>query len=456
MIQLPKFDPQDVHASDACLRLFLSAAVKEQNVDAFRATTEDVCMSQEGINALVRVQDHFKRYKSLPSQEKARQLFVFAEPPPGLTAKELRDNLIMIRLKGGARMLQDDFARMWSAKDVLSNPDELSRVMSLYQNEIRRLARPIGTYNLADEADMIFKDISDVRDGKIKYFPMGPWPTLNELVGGLKAGETCTTAGRPKAGKSQVLLAQAMAVWMAGNKVHFVSPELMRAEVRQRIFGYLSTISHASIRRARISNWAMERLERVLKMEFRKLPDFTIQASDNETFGGRMTDIIGEVDRIRPDALFIDAAYNITPVGNHGKAQWERLSGLEREYVQLAMDAHVPLYKVVQFNRDGMKTGDKWKAKDSGKDAEKEVEKKHAQSDNVAGTVAIVQNATVFLGLEYGKSPNEKSTRTIRVLESRVSDVGELDINFSMQPVDMSEIAKPTVIEDDGPEIPYE
>lgn len=142
------------------------------------------------------------------------------------------------------------------------------------------------------------------------------------------------------------------------------------------------------------------------------------------------------IDELRPDIVYIDASYLVSPNASN-KAKWEKLSEVGEDIKKIAMEYDVPIFQTMQFNREAE-------------------QKKTYGLANIAGGDFTGQLGSVVLGIQKGTGMFEETRRKITVSKNRDGDQTEFEINFTFTPPNFDEVnpeSSPSMADDDDFEI---
>ena len=126
------------------------------------------------------------------------------------------------------------------------------------------------------------------------------------------------------------------------------------------------------------------------------------------------------VDKLKPDVVYIDASYLVSPRAST-KAKWERLSEVGEDIKKIAMEYDIPIFQTVQFNRESEK-------------------KKSYSLDNIGGGDFVGQLGSIVLGIQKGEGIHEDDRRKVTIMKNRDGDQGEFEVNFSFNPPNFDEV----------------
>ncbi|GAA1337213.1 replicative DNA helicase [Arthrobacter roseus] len=182
------------------------------------------------------------------------------------------------------------------------------------------------------------------------------WPSLNDIITGLRPGAVYVVGARPSVGKSVVAMQMAQALLKVGS-VAFVSLEMSVNDLTSRLISNELKIDMGRIVRhdltptdwKRISEWMPKRQH--------------VPLAINDNSGSTIADIRAfarNVNRRKPLAgVVVDYMQLMSaPIGDR-RPRHEFVSEMSRQLKILAMDLHVPVIALSQLNRSSESREDK-------------------------------------------------------------------------------------------------
>lgn len=178
-------------------------------------------------------------------------------------------------------------------------------------------------------------------------------PHFDRATGGLRPGNYCILAGVTGKGKTTLMLGIIADLCARGHRVLCVSAEMSKEDIVQRIHSSLSGVSLSRIRNARLSDDDWEALrETQLDVDRWKL---RITDSGGPTVGD-VTTIARQAyqDWGGLDLVCIDY---IQKLKARGQSDYSRVSAVSSALKELAMNMHIPVLALAQFDRSVGKEG---------------------------------------------------------------------------------------------------
>lgn len=251
---------------------------------------------------------------------------------------------------------------------------------------------------------------------------MTGYPTLDNLLNGLRGGDVMSIVGRPGQGKTYQLLRMAHHAWDTQSKrILFVSMEMKPLSLIQRITAMHEKMSITLLRKGEIMKAKHAHiLETMHELETSRDKFWIVDGN----LTSEIEDIVLMAHQMQPDALFVDGAY-LLKTKDRRMARWERISTtIETIKSDVSTAMGIPCVLSYQFNKKG-------------KD-EKELE-------NIGGSDAIGQISSCVLAL-YEKEQHSVENivrKKVDILKGRNGEEGEFYIRwlFDTPPfMDFSEI----------------
>ena len=257
------------------------------------------------------------------------------------------------------------------------------------------------------------------------------FPTLDGLFYGWKPGEFISIIARLGLGKSWLLSYFALQAFHTGKRVLFVSPEMSKEQVEDRldtIYSYMlrgQAVQNSMLSFGRgIDASVYEQYLKSIKNEDR----FHIYDSDlRQPFTVRsITDM---VETIRPDMVVVDGVPLLAPDFSTGSAtHWEDFKVISYGLKRLAETMKVVVMAASWANREaGVDPNSKQRTTDLSL---------HPTIEQISYSDAIGQASDMAFSIALPKDPAERKTsRTIKMLKSRSTKLmeGLIKIDFDVE-----------------------
>lgn len=176
-----------------------------------------------------------------------------------------------------------------------------------------------------------------------------PWPSLNDMLGGLMPGALYTVGARPGVGKTVVGVQLARSLAEHGS-VPLISLEMRTAEIHGRMLSTAAQVPMNRIKNRRIEDHDWERIATVTPT-LEKLP-IAILERPSVTVGDIRRFVTATARRHDPLAgVVIDYLQLIKSLPGDQRARHEYIADLTRELKTLAMELQVPVVLLSQLNR---------------------------------------------------------------------------------------------------------
>jgi replicative DNA helicase len=171
---------------------------------------------------------------------------------------------------------------------------------------------------------------------------------LDNITGGLHAGELIVIAARPSIGKTSLALAIARHVAQAGHAVFFVSLEQGRQDLADRLICAEGQFDHQQVRKGMLNAAEWEQI-RAIGSELQSLP---IHIDDGAPQG--MLRIAANARRLKSQhqiGLVIVDYLQMVEAQDAKETRQEQVAGVARRLKQLAKELGIPLVALAQLNR---------------------------------------------------------------------------------------------------------
>ncbi len=273
------------------------------------------------------------------------------------------------------------------------------------------------------------------------------WPTLDNMTGGLRAGDLLSMVGRPQKGKTWQMLYAAWSGWnVAGKKFLaqmaaagadvqakpvaeqsrlFVSMEMQPLAIEQRLAAMQTSINASNLKLAQLGTISQKKLKKGLT-EIRGFGAPFWVVDGNLT--AMVEDIWVLVRQLKPDATFVDGGYLL----KHPREQ-DRFRRVA-ENADLLKSQVAPLCPVCAS----------WQfAKTAAKKNPKKGEK--VDLEDIGYSDAIAQVSSIVLGLLDDDNIETLLSKLIDILKGRNGEVGQFRTRWNFDVCDFTEIEKEDV-----------
>jgi replicative DNA helicase len=259
------------------------------------------------------------------------------------------------------------------------------------------------------------------------YIKFG-WPHLDNMTTGARGGDFIPIVGRPGRGKTWMGLWLALRAWEQGHTVIFVSMEMSKEEILQRLAAMYTNIDVSMVMSGQLGMFYGKALNaKLTDLEGKKSPPlWIVEGSRYATVG----DIKALTVQMQPTLVVVDGAYMLRVPdfrGGRFEAMSETAHLLKHE---VAAPMNIPVVASYQFNRDL----DKKTAKNA--DAS-------ADGSDIYGSDSMMQLGSLVLGLLEAENVSTLQRRKMSVLKGRKGERGEFYINWNFQTMDFTQWAPP-------------
>lgn len=398
----------------------MSALVRVGDAEEFaRLSGVEAMLKPHELRAFTAVRDHVHRHGTVPAPETCRAMgisLVEAPEPPSY----YRDELVKRHVRLGLTQ---------AVKDVNESlrGDPLG-ALSRFRDEVLTLGHTAEGRKVLDlrrAADIVVPRFVARMQGASGGLQTG-WPTLDDMTGGIAGGELVSIVGRPKQGKTQLLLWIAMHVHAQGLPVLFVSMEMEPELIAERHAGIWASTALNEIRVQR--GRAIEDLEgfeaRLRELEKAPHPFHVVGGNLAETVG----DVLTHAATTRPAAIFVDGAYLLTHPNTRVLGHQVIEQNVRLLKGKVATDLSVPVFATWQFNREGARDQRRRRGR-----------KREASIEDIAGSDEIPKTSSILLALLEEDSPETLVKRQVRVMRGRGGESGRFQIAWDWERMDFSE-----------------
>lgn len=313
------------------------------------------------------------------------------------------------------------------AKDMLEKTDDVGQAMAVF----RQGSSTLRDYNV-DYVDVDFsKHRNAVRAYKqrVKLFAEGskqllltPWPRITKMVKYYSGGDTVVIAARTSIGKTWLVCEWVDYYAKRGIKTLLITKEMSTEKMEERMEAKRFKLPYDQLREGTLPpkvlrRWMAQRRASV-NAPFESYP--LIISGDETIQGVGISHVISKIEQYKPAAVFVDGAYLLTPEGVASKlSERERFVFLSNRFKAVAKATGTLIFLILQMNRNAEKA-------DTTKGSIKDVYGSDAWGQDADGVYEL-----------NGQRGSTK--RNLVLLKGRDSAIGEVVINFRLDPPDLSE-----------------
>ena len=197
-----------------------------------------------------------------------------------------------------------------------------------------------------------------------------PWPTVSNMTAGLWPKTVTIFVSRPSVGKTQVAVLTARTAWMNGHRVLFVSPEMRKEEIAERLFVTHARVSYYDVITGQLSSFALPRLEDTVAELEGKEGIWILDSSDGLT----IATIEAAIRATRPDLVVIDSIYDLQIKGERkdrllAALDWMKASSKKYGYACIGAAQQNRLAELSEKKGGGSRLGTIALADEVGQDA---------------------------------------------------------------------------------------
>lgn len=331
---------------------FINKLLEEKNLKEYfecqtRGISDESFVEETPQKAWKFIQEYVKQYNRIPTLQSVKdQVPLFA---PGNTPDQFayyRDKLI----KQMHRIKIANFATDL-AKKVQNDENEIIEFIGKTYQSLIKGERISDFGRFREMLDRIDEYKRKLAAGEQPIgIPTGITP-LDEHFLGFRPGDYGIISGRPGEGKTTLALFMAYSAFMEGHKVSYITLEMPREQIFEKLDALSTRISINKIKRMKLTEKELaqyrERAEQI------KTHESDIYVHDR-TGSCTIVTVEAILNQDEPDILFVDSIYLMR--GTSKKTQWENIKELSNMIKQLAMKYRKPIVVLSQVNRDGTDT----------------------------------------------------------------------------------------------------
>jgi len=283
---------------------------------------------------------------------------------------------------------------------------EAAKELKLVNDDLLRVNQEFTVSDLADLQEKVI-DRHDVvqRTAGISGVPYG-FPILDEITGGQQEADFNVIIGQTGSCKSYFCIWAAKAAHSQGKNVMVISPEMPPEQVARRTLAMQLEVPDGSIRKGRLSCFAIEKARRIIK------EPISIEGETQDNWfkilpSGLYSDVnqvISVASEYKPDLLVVDGFYLLKNGKLRTTSSWAEDESVIFLLKNFAINSNMPILASTQYNRA-----------------------KPGKLEGARGTQGTEQVASNFLSLEFESPADRESQQPIqtRVLKSKKSRDGD-------------------------------
>lgn len=281
------------------------------------------------------------------------------------------------------------------------------------------------TTKAVDAVDRILEQYRQMQSGAtggLKGLPW-PWPALNRATLGIRKEDLIFMYGRPKSGKTWIMLAVIEHLRRLGFRVLLLSQELSKEQMEERVVAMATLVPWGPFQRGQLGEEGTLEFEDNLQA-FAETDSITIGRVTSKGLAA-LVEISSLVDEYRPDIVFIDSYYMLT------SRDWKDVSDLVSGTKDLCKNKGIPIVATTQANKSRGKTG-------------------HMQddADDMAFADALFQFADLCLRLSADIEDKKARQRKVFTAAARNAEPALFTVNYILA-LDLSQKDE-IPIDDDG------
>jgi hypothetical protein len=289
------------------------------------------------------------------------------------------------------------------AAEVLEDREDTDSAVDLIAGGLTRIYTEVSELrdtNIIETWESRLETYSEwrLRGDALKGIPSG-FPTVDNVLRGFQAEQLITFVGTPKAGKSWMMLAMAIAAHNYGKTPLFIGFEMSNEEQEARYDAIVGGINYSHLLKGQTTAEEDDRLFKALRR--RKNGHPLVMSSDPD--GSTVSRVAAKIEQYKPDIVFIDGVYMMDDEEGEPKGSPQALTNITRSLKKLARRTSTPIVISTQVLL--------WK-----------LNKKRGLDENAIGyTSSFIHDSDVGIGVETpGDDPNSPM-KLLKVLLARTA-----------------------------------
>lgn len=406
--------------------LLLTALCENSSVEDFRQIQQDYFVDSE-VELYSFIQRHYRSHGVLPSlatlEERNGRRLPETPEPVSFYLQAVYDR----RVYNLIRPQFNDLRACLSSKDIEGARRVIQSMgtecrINLVGNDLFTIDEVFQTV-LSEYRSRLFERLS----GRLSGVTSG-YDSIDRRTGGYDLSDLVVWVGRPRQGKTYLLLKQALSAWRAGRSVLLTTMEMSAEQCGKRLFAIMAGVNPSYIKLGRLSNHAIQRMENARTM-IENSNRFHILAG---AFNGKVAGVDMLIQQISPDAVYIDGIYLLRSSEVRRMGRWEESAYVMDELRKMTIVRNKPVICTSQENRTA---GDKGE---------------HGDLSKIGYTDAIATHATSVYGILPGKAEygREKDSRVITCFKERDSE-GDYSfaVDYKFAPISFEETEYTDLVE---------
>jgi replicative DNA helicase len=242
--------------------------------------------------------------------------------------------------------------------------------------------------------------------------------TLDEMLGGLMAGELVIIAARPGVGKTALAMQMCHCAAMRGSRVLFVSLEMSSQELATRVLCGKANVNNRHIRQGTLSETEMQRL-RGAAIELMPVPLVTYAPAKAGLREIRAA--IRQASFREPLGLVCVDYISLIEPEDRRKPRTEQVAEISAALKAMAREFKLPVIALCQLNR--------------------EAEGERPRSSHLRESGSIEQDADVILAIWRGEEDDGTPFARLVVLKNRAGERGMIELNWRPEATTFEDVA---------------
>jgi replicative DNA helicase len=355
------------------------------------------------------IKDFYEKYGEIPSVELLEEEFPevdipYAKEPAGYYIDKMRER--HIRNKG---------AEILTSKAPLLVQKPIDGILSIREAvaNLSIVANPTSDSEWGENVEERIKQYLAKKEmeGVTGYHT--PWQPLDIMTSGIHAKEFICVVARPKTGKTFLLIILALAMWKQGLSVMFISTEMSKMKISQRLDAVNFELPYQEFKTGVLPDAFEERYKREIKKLKDKEPIHIVEDVDG------VSSIGAKIDQYEPDVVFLDGMYLLND-DKGARSTWERVKNISNDLRKLAKTKDVPLVTSTQFNRG----------------AENASSFKDVTLAQIGYADSIGQDAELVLGMFQDRDMRNNREMLIRTMAFREGEPVDFTIQWDLHNMD--------------------
>lgn len=240
-------------------------------------------------------------------------------------------------------------------------------------------------------------------------------PFLDNVSGGMQAGDVIVVVGESGVGKTFMTLALGRAARESGHSVLGVCTEMLIQQIARRDLAMKASIDSTELKLGMVSAYGRTRLDEIINESENRTNDNSYYKLLPSGIYGTYDDIAAATKELKPKLLIVDGA-SLVRIPNLKSSRWDRIIEVLSRFKSLAMaENDLRIIMTFHYGKEGP-----------------------GNQANIYGGMAISQFASIILSFEFERkddknNPSPVQFKKLALLKGRDGEKGVIRVKYDMR-----------------------